>query len=275
VGDRDQFVERIERPAVHIAGLGAHDHRPVDGGEGLAKRIGTHSALIVGRDPPDSIALPAEPEHLERGIHRDVGPFVGDDRNRRRTLQAQPLDVPAGRGEDAVTGGRQRGEVGHRGTGHEPHSGVRGESQQLDQPAGRDLLRNRCRRRHDIERCVLIPRRGQPVGRHRRRHGAADDESEIARTGRGHKARAGRRRDTLDHRKRIHGGLGERPAEARPQGRQVDRPGDGTVPERPEEPGRQVGGSSQELAIVGHRCRLTAGRSFAARRASAIVGVRC
>ncbi len=60
------------------------------------KRVGTHPALIVGGDHPDPLTLAPEPEHLERGVDRDVGPAVGDDGHRRRALEAVPLDVPAG-----------------------------------------------------------------------------------------------------------------------------------------------------------------------------------
>ena len=72
VSDRDDLVECIERPGVHVAGLGADDDRPIDGRELGAERVGPHPALIVGRDAADAVTLPTESQHLERGIDRHV-----------------------------------------------------------------------------------------------------------------------------------------------------------------------------------------------------------
>ena len=58
-------------------------------------------------------------------------------------------------------------------------------------------------RRHDVQRAVLIPRAGQPVGGHRHRHRAAGDEPEIARTGARDHAGIGGAGQLLDHPDRI------------------------------------------------------------------------
>ena len=57
---------------------------PSIAGEGLAQGVGAHPSLAVGRDLPDLRPFPSEPEHLERGVDRDVGAattFSGDIEN--------------------------------------------------------------------------------------------------------------------------------------------------------------------------------------------------
>ena len=147
---------------------------PSIAGQRLAQGVGTHPALIVGGDHPDPLTLAPEPEHLERGVDRDMGPAVGDDGHRRRALEAMPLHVPARLGEDRAACRGERREVGHRRAGHEPDARPGREAEQLDEPVARDLLGDRGSRRDDVQAGVLVPRAGQPVaprappaGRHR------------------------------------------------------------------------------------------------------------
>ena len=91
-----------------------------------------------------------------------------------------------GAAQQFVARGRQRGEVRHAAAGHK--AGARGlrQAEQLEQPPRRDFFDDRGGRRHHEQRAVLIPRGGEPLRRHRRRQGAAGDEPEVARSGRGH-----------------------------------------------------------------------------------------
>ena len=59
------------------------------------------------------------PEHLERGVDRDVGPRMGDDGHRRGALETEPLDIPADPRQHPVPCGGEGREVGHRGAGDE------------------------------------------------------------------------------------------------------------------------------------------------------------
>ncbi len=228
-GDRHDPVERVVGAGVHVAGLRADDDRPVDRGQLRAERVEPHPALVVGGDPPHAVPLAAHPEHLERGVDRDVGPLVGDDRDRRRPLEPQALHVPADLGQHRVTGRRERGEVGHGGAGHEADARAVRQPEERHEPRCGDLLRDRGGRRDGIEPGVLVPRARQPIGRERRGQAAADDEPEIAWPGTADQARVGRGRQLLDDSRRIGRTLGQRPAERGPERAQVhgprDRPG--------------------------------------------------
>ena len=57
------LVERVERAAVDLARLRAHDRRPVGGGERGAQRRGPHAALGVGVDAHDAVGPEAEQPH--------------------------------------------------------------------------------------------------------------------------------------------------------------------------------------------------------------------
>ena len=138
----DDLRERVVGAGVHVAGLGAHDRRAVDPGEHLAQGLRCHPALFVGGDLADSVALTAETEHLERGVHGDVAAFVGHDGDGWRPLETVPLDVPAGPLEDAMAGGGQCREVRHRRAGHESDARPGRQVQQLHEPGGGHLFRD-------------------------------------------------------------------------------------------------------------------------------------
>ena len=225
------------------------------------KRVGTHPALVVGGGHPDPLALAPEPEHLERGVDRDMGPAVGDDGHGRRSLEAMTLHVPARPGEDGAACRGERREVGHRRAGHEPDARPGREAEQLDQPAARDLLGDRRSRRDHVQAGVLVPRAGQPVRRERRRQAATDDEPEVASPGARDEARVGRCGELLDHRERVRRGLGERTAHRRSQRREIDRTTDGAGRERRQVVGRDGGRPGQESDVVGHGLALLACRN--------------
>ena len=77
--------------------------------------------------------------------------------------------------------GSQAGEVRHLATGHEAHTALARQVEQVQQPSRRDFLQ-RCRKRRDhVDARVLVPGGHQPVRRQRHRQRAPDDEAEVAR----------------------------------------------------------------------------------------------
>ena len=113
-----------------------------------------------------------------------MAPAMGDDRDRRRTLESQSLDVPVGTCEDFVTGRGERREVRHRRPGHEADARAPGQTEQLHEPVRGHLFGDGGGGREDVEPGVLVPCARQPVGTERSRQASTDDKSEIARAGR-------------------------------------------------------------------------------------------
>ncbi len=90
--------------------------------------------------------------------------------------------------EQRVARGRQAGGVRHLAAGDQGEAGAGRQPEHLLQPAAGHLLGDRRRRRAGVERAVLVPRRGQPVGRESRRQGAADHPAEETPAGRAEQA---------------------------------------------------------------------------------------
>ena len=82
VGDVAHGVEGIERAAVDLARLRAHDGRAVGGGERGTQRVGAHRALVVGLDAHDAVGAQAEQPH--GAPEGDVEVAVGQQADRRR-----------------------------------------------------------------------------------------------------------------------------------------------------------------------------------------------
>ena len=202
----------------------------------------------------DALALPAQAEHLERRVDRDVGPAVGHDGDRRRALQAVPLDVPADPCEDPVARRGERREVGHRRAGHEPDARPGRQVEQLDQPGRRHLLGDRGGRRHGVQRRRSGPRRlasqsapGRRARRRRRRTRSSAARPSATRPGSAAAARSSMTRD------RIRRTVGQRSAHRRPERGEVDRPADRPRVERAEVGRRELGGPVEQSGVVGHR----------------------
>ena len=166
----------IERPAVHVSRLGAHDRGTCE----VGKRVGAHASLVVGRHPHHPVAT--EPEHPERLEQRGVRLRADQDGDLRRGVQSVPVHIVTMGEEHRAPGRRKGSEVGHRRTGDECHPCIRRQSQSLDDPPHRHLLQRGADRRAHLAECVLIPCRGEPARGHRRRQGAAGDEAEVPRT---------------------------------------------------------------------------------------------
>ena len=166
-----------------------------------------------------------------------------------RALETEALDVPADPRQDGMPSRREGREVGHRGARHEADARPGGELEQLDEPAGRDLLRDGGGRRRDVEGRVLVPGGGQPVGAERGRQAAPDDEAEEARSGGRDEPGVGGGGESLDDRDGIGRTVGQRPAHRGPECRQVDLPADRSLVERGEVVGRERRGAGQGLGV--------------------------
>ena len=136
-----------------------------------------------------------------------------EDGDRRRAVQSIGLDVPSGALEDGMTSRREADRVPEAGAGRKAEARVLRESEQLEHPSPGDFLGRRRGRGERVQRGVLAPRGGEPVGRRRCRQGSADHEAEVARTRRRDQAGIDRRCQLLHHRRCVHAAFGQRAAE--------------------------------------------------------------
>jgi hypothetical protein len=127
----------------------------------------------------------AQPEHPAGDADGDVRLLAREHAQRRGAGKAVRLDVPPDVAQDRVSRRSQAGEVRHLASGDEADAAAGRQPEQLAHPPGGHLLGDRERRGGRVAAGVLIPGGGQPVGGDRDRQGAADDEAEIARAGRG------------------------------------------------------------------------------------------
>ncbi len=187
--DRDALPQRVERAAVHVAGLQTDDRRAVNRRDGFAKRRRQDPALVVHVNPSD--ASRTQPIHPDRVEQRDVRVRAGHDRDLGRpALQTQSLDIPAGPRQHLVTTDGDAHEIGHRPAGHEADGRAGRQPEQLDEPLAGDALHDGRRRRRDRRRRILVPDGRQPVRRDGRRQATAENEAEEPRSG--HRNEAGR-----------------------------------------------------------------------------------
>ena len=215
-------VERIERAAVHVAGLRADDGRCDRAteaarhiGHSTGKRIRPHPTLVIGRDAHD---LPrSDPQHPQRADDRHVHFVADDDADRRRALKAVRLDVPSLAAQQFMPCRRERGEVRHVAAGDETDAAGGRHPQQIDQPRARHFLDHRGGRGEDVEAGGLIPYGREPFSRDRRRQGAAGHEPEVARAGRGHEPGLRGARERVDDVGGIDRASGKRTAKRRAQ----------------------------------------------------------
>ena len=152
-----------------------------------------------------------------------------------------------------------------------PESGRQPEK--LQQPPARHLLDHRGGRRGDGVEGVLVPGRGEPVGRQRRGQRAAGHEPEVARAGRGDEARGGVACECLDHVCRRNALTSQLAAERRAQlGEARERAGvalaDGVEVVR-----RELGGTGEEGAVDHARNASLLGRGKRANVNGGWVGV--
>ena len=120
-----------------------------------------------------------------------------------RAEQAIRFDIPTGLLQNGVTRGRQSGEVGDGGPGHEGPGGSSRQPQHVEQPAQRNLFENGPNGAGREQAGALVPGAGKKIGGERGRQRAAQDESEESATGIGDR----RRRPTLSRISRTASGL--------------------------------------------------------------------
>jgi hypothetical protein len=208
VGRVANLPDRVEGARVHVAALRADDRRTGSALQRVAQLVGAHRALIVARDEP----CPARPEAqiAKGGRDRDVVLVAEQHVDRRRAGEPVGLDVPPRARKDVIPSGGESREVRHHAAGDEADRRLRGQPQQLHEPAAGDLLRDRRGGPEGVKPRVLVPGGCQPLGRERYRQAPADHEPEEARTGRPHQPPIGVLGELLDHRDVIRRPLGQR-----------------------------------------------------------------
>ena len=77
---------------------------------------------------------------VQRADDRDVHFVAGDHAHARSPLQTMRLDIPSGTVQDFMPRGGEAREVRHVAAGHEPDAGIAGEFEELEDPAGDDVL---------------------------------------------------------------------------------------------------------------------------------------
>ena len=259
-GPRRDGGERVERAGVHLARLGADQHRA---SHVLRQAIGAHPPLIIGRDPAHPI--PAQPQQAQ-GLHQcGMGVLPDDHGQLRCPEQSVCLHVPARLGQLMITRSGQGGGVGRGRPAHEDRRGTVRQAEQVGQPGGHHVMQTGGHRRHHRQRRVLIPRCGQPARRYRDRIGAAGDEPEIPAARTGHGGRRSGLVQQSQRRGRVSGHLRQRLVKPGQPGQRSIVRGDRTLIEigqvAPGPPGR-VNQQRPDVRIGkrGHRHSLAARR---------------
>ena len=264
VGDACQGVAG---PRVHVAGLGAHDERPLHAIQAAPEGIGVHAALGVGRHANDPLA--AQPEVLEGGLQGGVRLVADAHPDLRRAEQAARLDVPALAGEDRVAGRGEGHDVRQPGPADEAEAGLGGQAQQVQHPGAGQLLHRGRGRGGRMEDGVLVPGGCQPVGSDRGGHGTADDEAEVARAARGDQAGLDGAGHLPDDGVRGPSFVLQRLAQGGHHGLRVDTRPDRSSGQSIEVPVGQLRGGLQHGSVVRVSChrrlRLGVGRVVASR----------
>ncbi len=217
---------------------------PVDATQRLRQAVRAHPALLVSRDADDRRG--PETDQAARGADRRMRVGARNHRDARRALKAERLNVPPGPPQHFVPRGSQRGHVRHRRAGDEPDAGGAREPEQVEHPAGRDLFDRGHRRRQDVQRGILIPRRGEPVGRDGRRKAAAGHEPEVAWPRARHEPGLGLTSQPLDDRHGVLRPVGNRAAERGDEVREGGARVDGSRVDRVEEAAREIAGQGQQ-----------------------------
>jgi hypothetical protein len=240
VGD---LVERVERATVHLARLRAHE----DGTGEIREELGPQASLVVrGHDGDPPATQPDQPEGLRQG---GVCSLADDHLDLRRAEQPVGLDVPAQSGEQRVPGRGEAGRVRHRRPADERHAGLRGEPQEVDQPAAHDLVQLRRDRGHDRQGGVLVPGAGQPRAADSHRQRGADHEAEVAPAGGRDRRRAPDGVELVERRAGVDACFGERLVERGERGHGVWVRRHATVVDRRRVLERGRHGGSQDVVL--------------------------
>ena len=251
VGDGAGSRQVVERPAVHVAGLEAHDRRADGARRQHAGEVGdVDRTLVVGGHGLDDVG--AQAEEAQGAVDRGVPLAVGHHAHRRAAGEAAALDVPAHGGEHVVAGRGEGHGVGGLAAGHESERRLGGEPEQVLEPATGDVLDHRGSGRGERVERRLVPADGEDVRRGGRVERAADDEPEVPGPGGGDERRLDRVGELADDIGRRGRPIGER-AQASPQLVEVDAGGEHRHVGRPVTVRRSPGrGVDEEITQGGH-----------------------
>jgi hypothetical protein len=235
-GQLGQGVHRVEVSGVDLAGVG-DDHRrsAVEGDQPLLEAFEVDPAHLVAAEHLDRVT--AVPEHLQRLARRGVHVAAGEHRHPGQPGQPVPHGVGAVPLTPPLGGAAERGEVGEGGAADQRATPAFREAEQVPQPVEHDGLRLVREGRRDPGEGVLVEQPGGPVPGQRGRGGAAGDEVEEPRAGRGGGGGGADLEEALDGRGGAGAVLGQRAAE----------------------PGEQFGRRRVVHLPVGQRCEVRAG----------------
>ncbi len=181
----------IESAAVHVARLRAHDRAFVD----IRKGIEAHAPLCIDGNAHHPVA--PQSHHRKCLLRAGMHLIADHHRERWRSKQSLCFDIPAGARQQRVACSRQCGKIRRRGAGDKSAGALRGQMEDILQPAQRDLLERRIGGRGNHHTGVLIPGGGEPVCGHGCRQRPAGHEAKESPAGRCHR---GRRADFIQFR---------------------------------------------------------------------------
>ena len=127
--------------------------------------------------------------------------------------QAVFFDIPTRAAQDAVTRGREAGEVRHLAAGDETDARLARQTGELEHVLARDIFDDGDQRRGRVDAGVLVPRADQPVRAEGDGIAAADDEAEVTRAGAADGAALGVVCDGVEDDVRLFAGVAERDAQ--------------------------------------------------------------
>ncbi len=249
MGQRAGFGEGIEGPGVDIARLQADHRRPGPVlGERCGERLEPEVARIVRREQFDGIA--ADTEEAHRAQDRFVAALARKHAHGGRASEAAALHVEAARHKQLVARRAEGRRMRHLAAGHEGEGRRGGQAQELLEPGAAHLLDHRLGRAAGMGGRVLVPGRGQPIGREGHGERAADDPAEETPARGGEDAALHAAHEIVDDRERIARPLGQRAAQSPPELGPADRGADRPLVKAVEERDRVLLGASQDVGIA-------------------------
>ena len=165
---RDQFGERVERPAADISRLQANHHRPLESRQHRGQRIRPHPPLGVRRRHMHPLAPRTRAAAGSDCTDECTSPPSTTCTSGAPKSPLASTSQPAPR-SSAFRAAASAVKFAIVAPVREPDARRLRQSEKLEHPPGRHLLRRRRRRRRIGERRVLPPGRSQPVRRHPRR----------------------------------------------------------------------------------------------------------
>ena len=173
-GSRTDFPDGIARSGVHISSLRANDGAFVQ----ARQFICPHPSLSVGTYYRN--ARFPQTEQRQCLAYRNMRFLTHHYRQLRRTEQSVILNVPTCARKQRVTRGGQSGQIRTHCSGNQRGGTIRRQAEKLQEPRERDILKRGRGRRHDPQRTVLVPRRGERLRCDTHRISRAIHETEVA-----------------------------------------------------------------------------------------------